>query len=108
MNADHQTSYTVEAIGTVPMKGLWDTAIDMHVVYQFKNPTGLLNGDSQATKSANSNSAMCFGVSTAIWCSSGKAVTSLRIQRPSISKCRWRQGSLSHGRIRGLQHEPQG
>jgi len=38
MDADHQTSFTVEATGTVPMKGLWDTAIDMHVVYQFKNP----------------------------------------------------------------------
>ena len=38
MNADHQTSFTVEAKGTVPMKGLWDTAIDMEVVYQFKNP----------------------------------------------------------------------
>jgi predicted dehydrogenase len=38
MNADHQTSFTVEATGTVPTHGLWDTAIDMHVVYQFKNP----------------------------------------------------------------------
>jgi predicted dehydrogenase len=38
MNADHQTSFTVEATGTVPTKGLWDTAVDMHVVYQFKNP----------------------------------------------------------------------
>ena len=38
MNADHQTSYTVQATGTVPTKGLWDTAVDMHVVYQFKNP----------------------------------------------------------------------
>ncbi len=38
MNADHQTSFTVEATGTVPTKGLWDTAIDMHAVFQFKNP----------------------------------------------------------------------
>lgn len=38
MNADHQTSFTVKATGTVPTKGLWDTAIDMQVVYQFKNP----------------------------------------------------------------------
>jgi predicted dehydrogenase len=38
MNADHQISFTVEATGTRPKKGLWDTAIDMHVVYQFKNP----------------------------------------------------------------------
>ena len=32
------TSFTVEAKGTVPTKGLWDTAVDMEVVYQFKNP----------------------------------------------------------------------
>ena len=38
MNADHQTSFAVEAKGAVPTKGLWDTAIDMEVVYQFKNP----------------------------------------------------------------------
>lgn len=38
MNADQQTSFTVAATGTVPKKGLWDTAIDMHVVYQFKDP----------------------------------------------------------------------
>jgi len=38
MNADHQTSFTVEAKGTVPTKGLWDTAITMEAVYQFKNP----------------------------------------------------------------------
>ena len=38
MDADHQTSFTVEATGTVPTRGLYDTAIDMHVVYQFKNP----------------------------------------------------------------------
>ena len=38
MDADKQTSFTVEATGTVPTRGLWDTAIDMRVVYQFKNP----------------------------------------------------------------------
>jgi len=38
MDADRQTSFTVEATGTVPTKGLWDTAIDMRVVYKFKNP----------------------------------------------------------------------
>jgi len=38
MDADQQTSFTVEAKGTVPTKGLWDTAVDMQVVYQFKNP----------------------------------------------------------------------
>ena len=38
MNADHQTSFTVEAKGRAPTKGLWDCPIDMDVVYQFKNP----------------------------------------------------------------------
>ncbi len=38
MNADHQTSYTVEASGTVPTHGLWDTAINMRAVFEFKNP----------------------------------------------------------------------
>ena len=38
MNADRQTSFTVEAKGRAPTKGLWDCPIDMDVVYQFKNP----------------------------------------------------------------------
>jgi len=38
MNADHQTSFTVEARGRPPAKGLWDCPIDMEVVYQFKDP----------------------------------------------------------------------
>lgn len=38
MNADQQTSFTVEATGTLPTKGLWDTAIDMHAVFQFRSP----------------------------------------------------------------------
>lgn len=38
MNADNTGPVTVEATGTLPTKGLWDTAIDMKVVYTFKNP----------------------------------------------------------------------
>lgn len=38
MNADHQTSFTVEAKGRAPTRGLWDCPIDMDVVYQFKDP----------------------------------------------------------------------
>lgn len=38
MNADQTGPVTIEAKGTVPIKGLWDTAIDMEVVYEFKNP----------------------------------------------------------------------
>lgn len=38
MNADYRGPVSVEAKGTLPTKGLWDTAIDMEVVYEFKNP----------------------------------------------------------------------
>jgi hypothetical protein len=38
MDADEQTSFTVEAKGTAPTVGLWDCAVDMEVVYTFKNP----------------------------------------------------------------------
>ena len=38
MNADKQTSFTVDAKGTPPTKGLWDCPVDMEVVYEFKNP----------------------------------------------------------------------
>jgi len=38
MNADRQTSFTVEATGLAPAKGLWDCPIDMSVIYQFKDP----------------------------------------------------------------------
>jgi predicted dehydrogenase len=38
MNADRQTSFTVEATGRAPTRGLWDCPVDMDVVYQFKNP----------------------------------------------------------------------
>jgi predicted dehydrogenase len=38
MNADHTGPVTVEAKGTLPTRGLWDSAIHMEVVYEFKNP----------------------------------------------------------------------
>ena len=38
MDADKQTSYTVEAKGTPPTKGLWDCPTDMEVIYTFKDP----------------------------------------------------------------------
>ena len=37
MNADQTGPVTVEARGTLPKQGLWDTAIDMEVVYEFEN-----------------------------------------------------------------------
>lgn len=38
MDADHTGPVSIEAKGTLPTKGAWDTAIDMEVTYQFKNP----------------------------------------------------------------------
>jgi predicted dehydrogenase len=38
MNADHTGPVTVEARGTLPASGLWDTAMEMEVTYEFKNP----------------------------------------------------------------------
>ena len=38
LDADQQTSFTVDAQGTVPTQGLWDTAVDMRAVFQFKHP----------------------------------------------------------------------
>ena len=38
MDADQQTSFTVEATGRAPTRGLWDCPVDMNVVYQFRNP----------------------------------------------------------------------
>jgi predicted dehydrogenase len=38
MDADHQTSFTVEATGRAPTKGLWDNPVEMRAVYHFKNP----------------------------------------------------------------------
>ena len=38
MNADEQVSYTVDAKGTAPTKGVWDCPVTMDVVYTFKDP----------------------------------------------------------------------
>ena len=38
MKADQTGPVSIEAKGSLPTKGLWDTAIDMEVTYQFKNP----------------------------------------------------------------------
>jgi predicted dehydrogenase len=38
MDADQQVSFTVEAKGRAPTKGLWDNPVEMEVVYEFKNP----------------------------------------------------------------------
>jgi predicted dehydrogenase len=38
VGADNQTSFTVEATGTPPPKGLWDCPPTMDVTYTFKDP----------------------------------------------------------------------
>jgi predicted dehydrogenase len=38
VNADGPRSFTVEATGTPPPKGLYDCPVDMKVVYRFKDP----------------------------------------------------------------------
>jgi len=38
MNADGPRSFTVEATGTAPPRGLWDCPVDMQVTYQFHDP----------------------------------------------------------------------
>ncbi len=42
MGADGTGPVTVEATGTVPPKGLWDSAINMNVTYTFKDPDWVL------------------------------------------------------------------
>lgn len=38
LDADGPRSFTVEATGTAPSRGLWDCPVDMQVTYQFRNP----------------------------------------------------------------------
>ncbi|MCP4255892.1 MAG: Gfo/Idh/MocA family oxidoreductase [Planctomycetes bacterium] len=42
MGADGTGPVTVEATGTSPTKGLWDSAVTMDVTYTFKNPDWIL------------------------------------------------------------------
>jgi len=45
MGADGTGPVTIEATGTPPVKGLWDSAVTMHVTYTFKNPDWVLIWD---------------------------------------------------------------
>jgi len=38
MDSDQKGPVSIEAKGTAPTKGLWDTAVEMEVVYTFKDP----------------------------------------------------------------------
>ncbi len=42
MGADGTGPVTIEASGSAPTKGLWDSAVEMDVVYTFKNPDWVL------------------------------------------------------------------
>jgi len=42
MDADQQVSFTVEARGTPPTRGLWDCPVTMDVRYEFSNPSWTL------------------------------------------------------------------
>ncbi len=42
MGADDTWPVTVEATGTPPVKGLWDSCVNMNVTYTFKNPDWVL------------------------------------------------------------------
>lgn len=42
MNADGQSPVTVEATGTPPTKGLWDSCVTLDVTYTFKDPDWIL------------------------------------------------------------------
>jgi predicted dehydrogenase len=45
MGADGAGPVTVEATGTPPTRGLWDSAVTMHVTYTFKNPDWVMTWD---------------------------------------------------------------
>jgi predicted dehydrogenase len=68
MDADRQTSFTVEAKGRAPTKGLWDNPVEMDVVYQFKNPDWTLEWGQPGNKVGQTE----FG--NVFWGENGKLV----------------------------------
>jgi predicted dehydrogenase len=60
MDADHQTSFTVEATGRAPDKGLWDNPVEMEVVYQFQNPDWTLVWGQPGDKVGQTEFGNCF------------------------------------------------
>jgi predicted dehydrogenase len=68
MDADQQTSFTVEAKGRAPAKGLWDCPVDMDVIYQFKNPDWTLEWGQPGNKVGETE----FG--NVFWGDNGKLV----------------------------------
>lgn len=68
MDADRQTSFTVEATGKAPHKGLWDCPVEMNVVYQFKDPDWTLEWGQPGNKVGETE----FG--NVFWGDNGKLV----------------------------------
>jgi len=68
MDADRQTSFTVEAKGTPPPKGLWDCPVEMQVVYQFRHPDWTLEWGQPGNKVGQTE----FG--NVFWGASGRLV----------------------------------
>ena len=50
MHADGQGPVTVEATGTPPKEGLWDSAVTMNVTYTFKDPDWVMTWNQLASK----------------------------------------------------------
>lgn len=68
MNADQQTSFTVEATGHAPTSGLWDNPVTMDVIYQFKDPDWTLIWGQPGDKQGKESFGNCF------WGDNGKLV----------------------------------
>ncbi|MCP5523135.1 MAG: Gfo/Idh/MocA family oxidoreductase [Verrucomicrobiales bacterium] len=68
MNADRQTSFTVEATGRAPTSGLWDNPVTMDVTYEFKDPDWTLIWGQPGDKVGQTEFGNCF------WGDNGKLV----------------------------------
>lgn len=60
MNADKQTSFTVEAAGTPPPLGLWDCPVTMDVTYHFKDPDWTLHWGQPGNKAGKTEFGQVF------------------------------------------------
>ncbi|MBI4605596.1 MAG: Gfo/Idh/MocA family oxidoreductase [Planctomycetes bacterium] len=60
MDVDRQVSYTVEAKGTAPERGLWDNPVTMDVVYTFVDPDWQLVWGQPGEKVGKTEFGNCF------------------------------------------------
>jgi predicted dehydrogenase len=68
MDADQQTSFTVEGTARYPFQGVWDNPLEMEVVYQFRNPDWTLVWGQPGDKVGQTEFGNCF------WGSNGRLV----------------------------------